>query len=177
MEKSKSINWVLLSVVGVVLFVMVWVGARVAFPERPTIFAGTQPSYLGVEVGKLAPCPSTPNCVSSESEDTEHYIKPLVYQNLSAKEAIALLKQVILQQKGAKIINETDNYIYAQFTSRWLGFVDDVEFLVGENAGEIEVTSASRLGESDLGVNRKRVENIRYQLNQLYSMATALKIS
>ncbi len=128
------------------------------------IFAGTIPTNIGVESGKLAPCPTSPNCVSSQSQDAEHKIDPLTYKG-SPQEAIPNLKTTIQNMERTKIIEETDNYLYAEFTSKLMGFVDDVEFFVDESANVIQVRSASRLGESDLGVNRQRIETIRGQLN------------
>ncbi|MDJ0598553.1 MAG: DUF1499 domain-containing protein [Crocosphaera sp.] len=157
---KKSINWGFSSIIIFVIVVMIWIGVRIIFPDLPTIFAGTQPNNLGVNNGELHPCPSTPNCVNSQSEDAEHAIKPLTYQG-DAKEAIAKLKDIINQQEITQIVSETDDYLYAQFTSHWMGFVDDVEFYANENQGVIDVRSASRLGESDLGVNRERIETIR----------------
>ena len=132
------------------------------------MFAGKQPTNLGVQSGQLAPCPSTPNCVSSQSQDAEHKIEPLTY-NSSPTEAIANLKTVINSLPKTKIITETENYLYAEFTSALMGFVDDVEFYLDEGAKTIHVRSASRLGQSDLGVNRKRIETIRTKLNELRS--------
>jgi uncharacterized protein (DUF1499 family) len=163
-ESTKSINRSLLTVVALLLVVVIWVGIRLVFPDSPTILAGTQPDNLGIREGKLLPCPTMPNCVSSQSTDLEHSIAPLTYQS-SATEALANLKNIVQSQERAKIIAETDNYLYAEFASRWMGFVDDVEFYANEATGKIDVRSASRLGESDLGVNRQRVESIRDRLN------------
>jgi uncharacterized protein (DUF1499 family) len=80
---------------------------------------------------------------------------------------MANLKTVIQNLERAKIITETENYLYAEFTSAFWGFVDDVEFLVDESAKVIHVRSASRLGTSDLGANRKRIETIRAKLKEL----------
>ncbi len=132
------------------------------------MFAGKRPTNLGVQSGKLAPCPSTPNCVNSQSQDSEHKIEPLTY-NSSAAQAIADLKTVIQSLPKTKIVAETDNYIYAEFTTKLMGFVDDVEFYVDDAAKTIHVRSASRLGQSDLGVNRKRIETLRAKLNELRS--------
>ncbi|OKH23488.1 hypothetical protein NIES593_09665 [Hydrococcus rivularis NIES-593] len=164
-RKVKSINRSLLIVVLLLAIALIWIGVRIAFPDSPTLFAGTRPDNLGVSSGKLAPCPSTPNCVSSQSADIEHYIEPLTYQS-SATDAIAKLKNLIETQQRAKLIAETGNYLYAEFMTRWMGFVDDVEFYANEEAKKIEVRSASRLGESDLGVNRQRIESIRNLFNQ-----------
>ena len=132
------------------------------------MFAGKRPTNLGVQSGKLAPCPSTPNCVNSQSQDSEHKIEPLTY-NSSAAQAIADLKTVIQSFPKTKIVAETDNYLYAEFTIKLIGFVDDVEFYVDDAAKTIHVRSASRLGQSDLGVNRKRIETLRAKLNELRS--------
>jgi uncharacterized protein (DUF1499 family) len=80
---------------------------------------------------------------------------------------MADLKTVIQNQERTKIITETENYLYAEFTSKLMGFVDDVEFLLDDSAKVIHVRSASRLGKSDLGVNRQRIETIRAKLNEL----------
>ena len=130
------------------------------------MFAGKRPTNIGVQAGQLVPCPSTPNCVNSQSKDAEHSIKPLTYNSMPTQ-AMADLKGVIQNLERTKIITETENYLYAEFTSALMGFVDDVEFLLDDSANVIHVRSASRLGQSDLGVNRKRIETIRAKLNEL----------
>ena len=126
--------------------------------------SGTRPTNLGVKDDKLAPCPSTPNCVCSQDPDEAHQIAPLTYSGAS-EAAIAKLKNIIQSMDRAQIITETNDYLYAEFTSKLMGFVDDVEFYVDSAAQMIHVRAAARLGQSDLGVNRKRVETIRQQLN------------
>jgi len=121
---------------------------------------GVRPSNLGVTEGRLAPCPDSPNCVSSQSRDQEHAIEPLLFTGSVAK-AHEDFKRVILGMKRARIITENGNYIHAEFTSALFRFVDDVEFWFDEKGSLIHVRSASRLGHSDMGVNRKRVEDIR----------------
>lgn len=122
--------------------------------------AGSPPSNLGISEGRLAPCPSSPNCVSSFASDEEHAVSPWSYQG----------SQAAAQQKLVEILNATDNatvivnepnYIRAEFESSLMGFVDDVEFVI--EARQIHVRSASRLGYSDLGANRKRIENLQSQ--------------
>ncbi|WP_199301570.1 DUF1499 domain-containing protein [Microcoleus vaginatus] len=130
------------------------------------MFAGTRPANIGIQSGKLAACPSSPNCVSSFSQDAEHKIEPLGYTS-SQSEAMVKLQGAIESYGKTKIITATDNYLYAEFTSALMGFVDDVEFLVDDEAKVIHVRSASRLGESDMGVNRSRIEAIRTEFNQL----------
>lgn len=128
------------------------------------MFAGKRPQNLGVKDGKLAPCPGTPNCVNSQSDDPQSQIAPLRYET-SPQAAMAKLKQVIETMERTRIITESPNYLYAEFQTKLLGFVDDVEFYCDEQANCIQVRSASRLGKSDLGVNRQRVEEIRAQFN------------
>jgi len=127
-------------------------------------FSGEQPKNLGVKEGKLAKCPQMPNCVSSQSKDVTHKVDPLRYQS-SQKKALNKLKTIIEETENAEIIEATDNYLYAQYTSRIMGFVDDVEFYFDSQNPVIHVRSASRLGESDLGVNRRRIESIREQFS------------
>ena len=124
------------------------------------VFAGKRPNNLGVNNSKLAPCPNSPNCVSSQSADAEHKIAPLTFTS-TPEQAIANLKKVIQSLPRTTIITESQDYLYAQFKSALLGFVDDVEFYLDRSANVIQVRSASRLGQSDLGVNRQRIEMIR----------------
>lgn len=126
--------------------------------------AGDRPTNLGVKAGKLAPCPSSPNCVISQGDaDAEHAIAPLTYSGSSA-EAMALLVAVVNAMSRTSIVESTDNYLYVEFTSKLMGFVDDVEFYLDPAESVIHVRSASRLGQSDLGVNRQRIEAIRQAL-------------
>jgi uncharacterized protein (DUF1499 family) len=129
------------------------------------VFAGAPPTNIGVNNGKLAGCPATPNCVSSQvaAIDPEHTILPIQFggDNLTT---IAKLKQVLQSMPNNKILKETDNYLYLESTSKLMGFVDDVEFYLDKDSKTIQVRSASRLGESDLGVNRQRIEKIRVAL-------------
>jgi uncharacterized protein (DUF1499 family) len=127
-------------------------------------FSGTRPNTLGVKDGKLAAVPSSPNCVSSQAApgDGEHYIEPLKFSGDGAG-AIAQIKSILQSQERTAIITETPNYLYAEFTTALMGYVDDVEFYADDTTQTLHVRSASRLGKSDLGLNRKRVEAIRAQ--------------
>lgn len=124
-------------------------------------FSGKRPTNLGVKDGKLAVCPGSPNCVNSQSSDPQAKIDPLPLI------AIADLKRIIESMDRTTIIEETSNYLYAEFKSKLMGYVDDVEFYLEPSANLIQVRSASRLGQSDLGVNRKRIEEIREKLKSL----------
>ena len=121
-------------------------------------FSGERPSNLGVKDGKLAACPGTPNCVNSQSNDAQSKIDALPAVSITE------IKGVVEAMEGTTIIEETDNYLYAEFKSKLMGYVDDVEFYRDEANNVVQVRSASRLGKSDLGVNRKRVEEIRSKL-------------
>jgi uncharacterized protein (DUF1499 family) len=121
-------------------------------------FSGTRPTNLGVKSGNLADCPSSPNCVNSQSTNPQSQIDPLPLVSISD------LKKVIAAMERTTIIEATDSYLYAEFKSKLMGYVDDVEFYLDPAAKVIQVRSASRLGQSDLGVNRQRIETIRQKL-------------
>lgn len=124
--------------------------------------AGTVPD-LGINNGELTPCPKTPNCVNSQAVGEKHYIEPVRYAG-TQQGARARLLQILESEKRAKIVTAQENYIRLAFSSALFRFVDDVEFYFPEKqAGEtvIHVRSASRVGYSDLGANRKRIERIR----------------
>jgi uncharacterized protein (DUF1499 family) len=121
-------------------------------------FSGTKPTNLGVKDGKLTACPGTPNCVNSQSQNAQSKIAPL------SDVAIADLVKIVKGMERATIIEQTDSYLYVEFKSKLMGYVDDVEFYRDPNEEIVHVRSASRLGKSDLGVNRKRVEEIRAKL-------------
>lgn len=154
----------------IVLTIVFLLGGTIVFSGQTKLLAGNKPNNLGTATGQLSACPNTPNCVNSQSSDVEHKISPLAY-NSSTEDALKDIKAVIQSFKQSKIEQEKDNYIYAEFTIPVVGFVDDVEFLLDNDAKVIHVRSASRLGESDLGVNRKRIESIRAKFNQLQSQA------
>ena len=166
-QKRSPLRLVLIICIALLFVTACWIGATLAF-SGGMMFAGKRPTNIGVHSGQLAPCPSTPNCVNSQSQDAQNWIEPLNYDSTPA-EAMANLKTVIQNMERTNIITETENYLYAEFTTKLMGFVDDVEFLLAPTAKVIHVRSASRLGESDLGVNRKRIETIRAKLNELKS--------
>ncbi len=126
--------------------------------------AGTRPDNLGVTNGRLTDCPSSPNCVCSQATDKDHAIAPIIY-NGSRQDAINRLKTDVSICSKMTIVEEKEDYLRIECTSAIMGYVDDVEFYFPEK-NVIEVRSASRLGYSDLGVNRKRVEHIRELFNK-----------
>lgn len=123
-------------------------------------------SNLGINNGSLSPCPDSPNCVVSQNADEPHYVSPLVYHTDLDKVREILLK-VLTVVPRTQAIAQTSNYIRAESKSRIFGFIDDVEFYFPDNEKVIHVRSASRVGESDLGVNRRRIEQIRLALQDL----------
>ena len=132
------------------------------------LFSGTRPDNLGVRDGRLAPPKRTPNNVHSQIDkavDPAHYIEPLRYQGEPGKAWTKLLG-IVNGLERVKVVTSGPNYLHAEFTSRLMGYVDDVEFHLDEQAGVIHARSASRLGRSDLGVNRERIESIRALLAQ-----------
>lgn len=134
-------------------------------PGLSEAFAGETPG-LGIQDGKLFPCPSTPNCVVSQGADQDHAIAPIAYTG-SREEARELLTKVLGVVPRTELVTQQENYIRVKSTSRIIGFVDDTEFYLPENESVIHVRAAARLGESDLGVNRRRLEQIRFALQDL----------
>jgi uncharacterized protein (DUF1499 family) len=121
---------------------------------------------LGVNNGYLSSCPPSNNCVVSQRADAKHAIEPISY-HVDRDTARGILLQVINVVPRTEVIEQTDNYIHALSKSRIFKFVDDVEFYLPANESVIHVRSASRIGESDIGVNRRRVEQIRLALRDL----------
>lgn len=140
------------------------VALHTALTKGDTMFAGKRPHNLGYDNGRLAPCKSTPNCVSSQADlaDAQHYIAPIALK----KDAIAQVRKAVESMPRARVVQAEPGYLYAEFTSKLMGFVDDVEFLYDPAKGVVHVRSASRLGRSDFGVNRDRVERLRALLEK-----------
>jgi uncharacterized protein (DUF1499 family) len=109
---------------------------------------------------RLSPCPNSPNCVSSFSEDESHYVEPFTYKS-NIEEARQKLIFVMQSMKRSEIATAEKTYLHATFTSSLFRFVDDVEFLFDGDRKIIHVRSAARTGYYDFGVNRRRVEDIR----------------
>jgi uncharacterized protein (DUF1499 family) len=122
-------------------------------------------NQIGIHNGRLAPCPSTPNCVSSDAEDESHLIEPFHIAS-DVRLFWETLKQTITDRPRTRIVTVTEDYLHAEEKSRIFGFVDDIEFHLRPSEGVAAVRSASRTGRSDLGVNRKRVEAIRSELKR-----------
>ncbi len=139
---------------------------HVATAEGDTVFSWKRPDNLGVKDGRLAPPKRTPNCVSSQADpaDTEHYIAPIAFKG-DALAAMAAVRKAVEGMTDATIVRHEGNYLYAEYRTKLMRFVDDVEFTYDEKAGLLHVRSASRLGRRDFGVNRARVEALRARIS------------
>lgn len=109
---------------------------------------------------KLLPCPTSPNCVSSLSNDEKHFIKPFAYSG-NIENARQKLIDILKNSRGARLVSIEKAYLYAEFRSLIFRFVDDVEFYFPDGEPVIHVKSASRTGYYDFGVNRRRLERLR----------------
>ena len=118
--------------------------------------SGARPSLIG----QFSVCPNKPNCVSSKSTISTHKIDPIIYRGTS-QDAQEKILGIIKSMPRTKISANKDNFIHVEFTSKIFGFVDDVELYFNE-VGTIHFRSASRIGHSDMGVNRERMEEIRH---------------
>jgi len=152
---TKRMIYVIIAVV--VLLPVVFVAGR--------NFLSARPSGLGVNEGRLAACPDSPNCVSTQADVERHAIEPVAFTG-SADKAIDAIKSALERMPRTRIIEERDDYLHAEATSLLFRFVDDVEFFVNQEQGLIHFRSASRLGRSDLGVNRARIDRFRSLLEQ-----------
>ena len=140
------------------------VALHTALTQGDTMFAGKRPQNLGYETGRLAPCRTSPNCVSSQADpqDERHYIAPLALKG----NAIAAVRKAVESLPRTSVVQVEPGYLYVEFRSKLMGFVDDVEFLADPAKGVVHVRSASRLGRRDFGVNRSRVEKLRALLEK-----------
>ena len=133
-------------------------------------FSGRAPANLGLRDGKFEPPSNTPNSVSSQAglwpqHPMQEYarIAPLALKG-SGPATIAAIKRIAEAMPGAKVVQARDDYLYVQFTTRWMKFVDDAEFWFDPANQVVQVRSASRVGRKDFGVNRQRIEAIRQAL-------------
>jgi uncharacterized protein (DUF1499 family) len=154
------------------LIVLIVAAAALLLAGRAGVFAGRAPADLGVRDGRLKPPSRTDNSVSSQAglyageAAARAAVDPIRYRG-PADGALARIGRVIESLPRTRVVEQRADYLYARFTTRWLGFVDDVEFYAPPSEKVIHVRSASRLGSKDYGVNRLRVESIR----QLFEVA------
>lgn len=132
------------------------------------LLAGQRPADIGVTQGRLKPPSPTRNSVSSQARLHPGHprieyadIAPLPLKGNDAAASMRALVAVLRAMPGVSVVVEQPDYVYAEARTRWLKFVDDVEFWINPATRVIEVRSASRLGREDFGVNRQRVEAIR----------------
>ena len=114
---------------------------------------------IGIIDGKFYPCPNSPNCVSTFATNKQHKIDPIVYTG-SLSEAKEKILKIVSSLKRSKVIANENNYIHVEFRTAIFRFVDDVEFLFDDSEKIIHFRSRARLGYSDMGVNKKRMETI-----------------
>ena len=120
-----------------------------------------QGQALGLVDNALSSCSDKPNCVCSENkDDLEHYITPLSLDQISPNDSLAMLKQIIIEM-GGTLQSETADYLAATFSSTIFGFIDDLEIRIDNKQRLIHFRSASRVGHSDMGVNKKRIERLK----------------
>jgi uncharacterized protein (DUF1499 family) len=133
-------------------------------------FSGHAPTNPGVRDGRLRPPSKTPNSVSSQADlwvqhPMQDYarIAPLAVKG-SGPATIAQIRRIAEALPGAKVVESRDDYLYVQFTTRWMKFVDDAEFWFDPTNNVVQLRSASRVGRKDFGVNRARIEAVRQAL-------------
>jgi uncharacterized protein (DUF1499 family) len=132
-----------------ILVLCIFVSGCSGDPSRP----------LGASGGRLHPCPGKPNCVSTQDPDAKRVMAPLSFMGTKQETRDRIL-DIVQGMKRSEIVEASDKYIHACFRSRVFGFVDDVEFLLDEDARLVHFRSASRVGTYDFGVNRRRMQEI-----------------
>jgi uncharacterized protein (DUF1499 family) len=149
-------------------------GAAVLALPALLLLAGCRgrPGQLAPPGEALRPCPSTPNCVSTEATDPRHAMPPLPYPG-SAQAAHARARAALLAEPRTRVVTERPGYLHAEARSRVFRFVDDVEVMVDSAAQVVRFRSASRLGRSDLGVNRARMQRFSDRFHASADSASA----
>ncbi|MBJ7536752.1 DUF1499 domain-containing protein [Marinomonas transparens] len=144
-------RWIMLLVVILIVAFFVYVSVH-----------NKQPNDLGLTDGLFKPCPTSPNCVSSQAEkdDLEHYIAPIIYHG-ARKEIQLSIESYMLGKGNARVVTSSLGYVHFAVKSKIIGYIDDVEFYLPEADSVVHVRSASRVGYSDMGVNRERVRQVR----------------
>ena len=125
--------------------------------------SGKNPADIRMINGRLSPCPDTPNCVCSEDEGRSSFIEPIAFND--AAEISWERAKAVIQQMGGSLKTSEDGYLRATFTTKVFRFVDDLELRMDDKKKVFHVRSASRVGHSDLGVNRRRIERLRAAFN------------
>jgi uncharacterized protein (DUF1499 family) len=154
------ILYIVLGIIGLLVILVVGglVVARMQTPGRDAV-------AHGVENGRLSPCPDTPNCVSTMENDDEHSVPPIAI-SVSGDDVMRRAKDVLLSLPRTELIEERANYLRAESRSALFRFIDDVEVYVPEGESVLHFRSASRVGKSDMGVNKKRYEQFKAGLQE-----------
>jgi uncharacterized protein (DUF1499 family) len=140
------------------------IGALLLITSMPLLSCtGKRPAHLGVSDAGLSPCPASPNCVSSDASDREHSTPPLRLV-VPPDEGWKMARELVLTLPRTRIVNETTGYLHAECQSALFGFIDDLELDLRPAESAIAIRSASRIGYSDFGVNRRRVDTLREAL-------------
>lgn len=152
----------------VFIFVLLFIMMRVYAGTGKINSSFPNGSSIGVEAGRLSPCKESDNCVSSQSfpEDKLHYAEVIKYSEY-LEQPMEHLNVIITTMPGCKVTEQSKLYLRAECTSKLLKFKDDLELLISPENHSIDFRSASRVGQSDFGVNRKRIEEIRIQMAKL----------
>ena len=136
--------------------------------------ASLPPKAPGLSEGRLRPCPARPNCVCSETPNLPGSVEPWRFAPERGTGAWGAA-QAAVEALGGRVEQVDDRYLWATFRSRFFRFVDDLELRFDEAGGVIHVRSAARLGYSDFGVNRKRVEALHGQFFRQLGVAGQLR--
>lgn len=149
MMRGTGLYWTLLGLAGLGILAV-------------RFFPPARPPYLGVRNGQLPACPASPNCVCSQASDADHTVAPLDFTG-SPDQAFQAARRAVEQLGRIQVVrvDEAGRYLHAEARTRLMGFVDDLELFVDDTTGQIHFRSASRLGYSDLGVNRDRVQRLK----------------
>jgi uncharacterized protein (DUF1499 family) len=156
-----------MKIMGMLLLLVLTLAMLLVAAGQLGFFSGQTPDGLGVQDGRLKAPAQTPNSVSSQAglfpgqpQHSDADIAPLAYTG-DGQAALRRLASLLQASERCLLVTEAPDYLYAQCSTRWLKFTDDVEFSLDASAGVIHVRSASRVGRSDLGVNRARIEALR----------------
>lgn len=159
-----------MSLLKTVFVAIVLLALAVALAAQFGLLRGRMPGDLGARDGRLKPPSMSPNSVSSQAGLYPDHPQR-AYAQIAAfpatdggPQTLERIRRIVEGMDGAKVIKSDPGYLYVQFTTRWMKFVDDCEFWFDPRAGVIQVRSASRMGRKDFGVNRERVEAIRARL-------------
>lgn len=158
----RMLRWIVIGVVATALLAVL--------AGQMGWFRGTPPGDLGVHSGRLKPPSETANSVSSQAflwpghaQREQAQIAPLALRG-DGPATIAKLEALLQGQPGVSIVDRRTDYLYVRCETRLMKFVDDVEFWFDTDSGVIQVRSASRVGRSDFGLNRRRIEELRARL-------------